>query len=196
MHNILSFILLYLLSDPLLACEDFKKQIHPDNLFPEVVITTSLGPITVELDRRRAPLTVNAFLHYIDSKSYDNSLIHRVVSDYVVQGGAFNQKMSSIQSCGKLFNESGNGLSNKQYTIAMARHNEPHSAETSFYFNLQDNSNLDPNEKSWGYTVFGYVIGGQDVLQQISQVKTGTHSELNAKDVPLEPILIQSVVLQ
>ncbi|WP_395374350.1 peptidylprolyl isomerase [Marinicella sp. W31] len=194
--KILSFILLCQLGNPLLACQDFQKQAHPDNLFPEVVITTSLGDITVELDRRRAPLTVNAFLHYIDSKSYEKSLVHRVVPDYVVQGGAFTEKMASITSCGKLFNESGNGLSNKQNTIAMARHNEPHSAETSFYFNLQDNTNLDPNEKSWGYTVFGYVIGGQDILQQISQVKTGTNSELNAKDVPLEPILIQSVVLQ
>jgi len=194
--KILCLVVLFQISNSLLACENFQKEVHPDNLFPEVVITTTLGDITVELDRRRAPLTVNAFLHYIDSKSYDNSLIHRVVADYVVQGGAFSSDLKSITSCGKLFNESGNGLSNRQNTIAMARHNEAHSAETSFYFNLKDNTNLDPNEKSWGYTVFGYVIDGQDVLQKINQVKTGTHAELNAKDVPIEPVLIQSVVLR
>ena len=194
--KILCFIAMCHLGSTLLACENFKKEVHPDKLFPEVVIETSLGSITVELDRRRAPLTVNAFLHYIDKKSYDNSLIHRVVADYVVQGGAFTDKMESVTSCGKLFNESGNGLSNRQNTIAMARHNEPHSAETSFYFNLNDNTNLDPNQKSWGYTVFGYVVEGQDVLQKIGQVPTGTHSQLNAKDVPLETILIKSVVIR
>ena len=168
---------------------------YPNETYPELTIETSVGKIVVELDRRRAPLTVNHFLHAVKSKSYDDSIIHRVISDYVIQTGAFKTDLSSIKSCGKIFNESGNGLSNDRGTLAMARFDEPHSAETSFYINLKDNTNLNPNKKSWGYTVFGYVVAGMDVVEKIAQVKTSFNSQLEAKDVPVKPIQVISVRL-
>ena len=168
---------------------------YPDQTFPEVTINTSMGDIIIELDRNKAPLTVNHFLHAVQNQSYDNGLFHRVIKDYVIQAGAFKTDWTDVPSCGQLFNESGNGLSNQPGTIAMARHNEPHSAETSFFINLTDNSNLDPNKKSWGYTVFGYVVGGQDVIDKIAASATEYNAQIDAKDVPSTPIKVISVRL-
>lgn len=166
---------------------------YPEALFPELTIQTSMGEVVVELDRSRAPLTVNHILHLVKEKKYDNSLIHRVVPDYVVQMGAFKSNHAAIESCGNLFNESGNGLSNDRGTLAMARYDAPHSAGTSFFINLKDNENLNPNKKNWGYTVFGYVVSGMDVVDRMAQVDTGFDSKLDAQDVPVTPITITQV---
>ena len=171
------------------------KEIYPDAHYPELTIETNLGNVVIELDRGRAPLTVNRFLHYVKNQAYDNNLVHRVVANYVVQTGAFKTDFSAVASCGKLFNESGNGLSNDRGTLAMARYDDPHSAGTSFYINLKNNDNLNPNKKSWGYTVFGYVVSGMEVIDLMAQGKTGYSAEIEATDVPEKTITIKKVSL-
>ncbi len=171
------------------------EEIYPDAHYPELTIETNLGEIVVELDRGRAPLTVNRFLHYVKNKAYDDNLVHRVMADYVVQTGAFKSDFSAVKSCGQLFNESGNGLNNDRGTLAMARYDDPHSAGSSFYINLKDNENLNPNKKSWGYTVFGYVISGMEVVDLMAQGKTGYNAQLEASDVPEKTITIKHVRL-
>ncbi len=170
-------------------------EIYPDASFPELTIETTIGKVIIELDRGRAPLTVNHFLHHVKTGIYDDNLVHRVVPDYVIQTGAFKTDLSTTKGCGTLFNESGNGLTNDRGTLSMARYDDPHSAKASFFINLSDNENLDPNRKSWGYAVFGYVVSGMDVVDKIAQVKTGYDNQLNAKDVPTEPVTIISVRL-
>jgi peptidyl-prolyl cis-trans isomerase A (cyclophilin A) len=193
MKFILSTLLCLFWQFSLAACPD--DQVYPDSMFPELTIETSKGNVVVELDRNRAPITVNHFLRLVKDKAFDDNLFHRVVTDYVIQSGAFKTDLSDVKSCGTIYNESGNGLSNDRGTIAMARYDDPHSASSSFYINVKDNHNLNPNKKSWGYTVFGYVVSGMDVVDQISSVKTGFHQELDAQDVPVEPIKIISVRL-
>jgi len=177
----------------LAACPD--QTVYPHAMFPELKIETSMGTVVVELDRNKAPMTVNHFLKHVKSKAYDDNLIHRVIKDYVVQTGAFKSDLSDLNNCGELFNESGNGLENNRGTIAMARYDDPHSASSSFYFNVSDNTNLNPSKKSWGYAVFGYVVSGMDVIDKISQTKTEYNKTLNAQDVPIAPIKIISVRL-
>lgn len=192
MKIILLFSLLntYLLQ----ACE--KGEVYPDKTFPEILITTNMGDILVELDRNRAPITVNNFLKYIKSGVYKDTIFHRVVKDFVIQGGGYTKKFESIEECGKIFNESGNGLKNTQGTIAMARYEDPHSATSQFYFNLTDTPSLDPNAKNWGYAVFGEVIEGMDVLEKISHVAIGYSNKINAETVPRESVIITNIEVQ
>ena len=175
------------------ACS--KETPFPDLIYPELTIETNMGKVVIELDRNKAPITVNHFLKHVKRKAYDNNSVHRVVANYVVQTGAFKTDHSAVKSCGEIFNESGNGLSNNRGTIAMARYDDPHSASSSFYINIADNNNLNPNKKSWGYTVFGYVVSGMDVVDKIAQIKTGYNQTLDAQDVPIESIEIISVRL-
>lgn len=168
---------------------------YPDTSYPELTISTSLGDVLIELDRQRAPLTVNQFLHHVQAGRYDDNLVHRVVKDYVVQTGAFKSDLSAVEGCGLLFNESGNGLPNDRGTLAMARYDDPHSANSSFFINLKDNPNLNPNRKNWGYTVFGYVVSGMEVVEQMAQQPTAFNADLDAQDVPVNPIKIISVRL-
>lgn len=173
------------------ACDN--GEVYPDKMFPEVIIHTTMGDITVELDRNRSPITVNNFLKYVKNKSYNNTLIHRVEKNFVIQGGGYNKDYDEIPQCGKIFNESGNGLRNTKGSIAMARYADPHSATSQFYFNLSDSPNLDPNPKNWGYTVFGQVIEGIDILEAIADVGVGYSEKLDADNVPIEPLFIKSV---
>lgn len=175
------------------ACD--AKTHYPNNSFPEVHIKTSLGEIVVELDRNRAPITVNNFLQYLVEGAYKKTLFHRVEKNFVVQGGGYDAKSNAIKTCDKIFNESGNGLKNSKGTIAMARYDDPHSATSQFYFNLTDSPSLDPNAKNWGYTVFGYVIEGMDVLEKISQAKVGYSQKLGVENIPVEPILIEKMYI-
>ncbi len=163
-----------------------------DELFPQVVMETSKGAITVELDRFSAPLTVAHFLKLVDDGSYDNTIFHRVIAGFVAQGGGIGVDGKARQEGAKVVNESGNGLSNSLGTIAMARQSDPHSATRQFYFNLADNANLDPNGR-WGYTVFGRVIAGDEVLQAIGNAPTATNAALGMPDVPVEPIVVKRV---
>jgi peptidyl-prolyl cis-trans isomerase A (cyclophilin A) len=172
------------------------SKLYPDNTFPEVLIETTMGNIVVELDRNRAPITVNNFLFYVHSGRYNNTLIHRVEKDFVIQGGGYNGKFESIAECDKIFNESGNGLKNTTGTIAMARYDDPHSATSQFYFNLTDSPSLDPNSKNWGYAVFGEVIEGMDVLEALAKVRTGFSNKLGADNVPIEPLFIKRISVQ
>ena len=161
---------------------------------PTVVMETSYGALTIALDNRKAPQTVANFLSYVKDGSYDGSLFHRVIPGFVVQGGGYDGNYQSLPSHDPVQNESKNGLSNQRGTIAMARTSAPHSATRQFYVNLQDNSPLDAGA-DWGYTVFGKVVSGQEVLDQIASKPTGPSEELGANDVPLTPIVIKQISL-
>jgi len=161
-----------------------------DDKHPVVVLDTSFGPITIELDQEKAPITVANFLKYVDSGFYDNLIFHRVMPRFMIQGGGFdtNMREKSEGQYGKIKNESGNGLSNAPGTIAMARTPDPNSAQNQFFINVGDNRRLD--DSGGGYAVFGKVIGGMDVVNKIVNVKTtskGPHD-----DVPVEAVMIKT----
>ena len=191
MQKIVTCLLLLLSNLVIADCPTEKA--FPNNMFPELAIETNLGTITVELDRLKAPLTVNHILHLVKNKRYDDSLIHRVVPGFVIQSGAFRADLSEVKSCGTVFNESGNGLKNTRGSLSMARYNDPHSASASFFINLGDNDNLDPSSDGWGYAVFGFVTAGMDVVDKIAAVKTHYDAELDAKDAPVEALKIISI---
>jgi len=183
--------LLLLLSSPMVLALDLQQ----DNLHPKVELDTSMGKIVVELDRSRAPLTVNNFLTYVVRGDYNNTIFHRIIKDFVVQGGGYDPQLKTLPEDKPIFNESGNGLSNTLGTIAMARENDPHTATRQFYFNVADNTKLDPSPKRWGYAVFGEVTAGLDVLQKMAQVPTGPNAALQWEDVPLSPIILKKATL-
>jgi cyclophilin family peptidyl-prolyl cis-trans isomerase len=161
-----------------------------DDNHPVVVLDTSLGAITIELDREKAPITVENFLKYVDGGFYDNLVFHRVISDFMIQGGGFDQRMKEKTDGqrGGIKNESGNGLSNKRGTIAMARTADPNSAQNQFFINVVDNERLD--RFGGGYTVFGKVTAGIDVVDKIRQAKTMVRAGM--EDVPIDLIVIKS----
>jgi len=169
--------------------------IDPDNLFPIVKLETSKGIVIVELDRIRAPLTVDNFLMYVVKGEYNNTIFHRVVSDFIVQGGGYDEHFNAKKIDGDIANESGNGLKNIIGTIAMAKENRPHTANRQFFFNTSDNKSLDPGRR-WGYTVFGAIIEGQEVIDAINLVETEYNDGMGWDDVPVEPItLIKATLL-
>ncbi|MEM1412899.1 MAG: peptidylprolyl isomerase [Pseudomonadota bacterium] len=173
------------------------EPVLPDNYYPVIVFETSLGTVEVELDRDRAPATVNNFLAYVVAGDYDNTIFHRVIKDFVVQGGGFREGWDAIEERAPVMNESGNGRSNDPGTIAMARQSDPHSATSQFFFNVADNTRaLNPSSRNWGYTVFGIVTSGQDVLDAIAAVDTGYDAELDYQDVPLTAVKLISVKVQ
>ncbi|MDP5036638.1 MAG: peptidylprolyl isomerase [Alishewanella sp.] len=167
---------------------------QPDNLFPKVKFMTSHGDIVVELDRSRAPLSVNNFLSYVKKNAYNNTIFHRLVPGFVLQGGGYTPDYKEIDTLKPVFNESGNGLKNQLGSIAMARLNDPHSAVSQFYFNLEDNSSLDPGSR-WGYAVFGQVVSGMEVLEKIQNVETEINQQTGWSDVPVEPVILKMVIL-
>jgi peptidyl-prolyl cis-trans isomerase A (cyclophilin A) len=166
------------------------SEIQPDNAYPRVKINTNLGEFILELDRFKAPITVNNFLRYVALRSYEDTIFHRVVPDFVVQGGGYTVDYKSKPSLGKIFNESGNGLKNTYYSIAMARETDPHSATRQFFINLKDNESLDPG-RNWGYTVFGSVVEGFEVIDAMGEVETEYSINFGQPDVPIEPIILQ-----
>ena len=175
----------------------FPEPVMPENSFPSVRLETSMGDIVVELDRKRAPVSANNFLRYVLEKKYDNTIFHRVMPGFVVQGGGYSETLDEPELHAPIINESGNGLKNMPMTVAMARFDDPHSATNQFYFNLSANSSLDPNSRSWGYAVFGQVISGQEVVEAIAGVETGYSADLDASDVPLVPVkLLTATVLE
>jgi len=175
-----------------LAADCLPPEVLPDNRFPTVRLETSMGDIVVELDRRRAPVTVNTFLRYVTDGRYDGTIFHRVMPGFVVQGGGYTETIEEREMYPPIFNESGNGLMNMPMTVAMARYDDPHSATNQFYFNLAANASLDPSPRSWGYAVFGQVVSGQEVVEAIAAVETGYHEPLDAENVPLVPVKILS----
>jgi len=187
-------IVLVLISIPLMtwsADKDcFPPEMIPDNMFPMVKLETTMGDIVVELNRMRAPITVNNFLRYVLEHEYDGTLFHRVMPGFVVQGGGYTKDIEEKTLHENVFNESGNGLRNVTGSIAMARYDDPHSATRQFYFNMNDNTSLDPGSRNWGYTVFGAVVSGMEVLEAIAAVETGFSEALDAEDVPMVPVLL------
>jgi cyclophilin family peptidyl-prolyl cis-trans isomerase len=159
---------------------------------PQVQVVTSLGNFTIELNPERAPLTVANFLAYVDAGHYSNTLIHRAVANFVIQGGGFNADYTPRPAPNKVPNESGNGLSNVRGTVGLARTAEPHGGNAQFYVNLNDNPALDPNATRWGYAVFGRVVSGMDVVDKIGNVATGAHGIIK-EETPLKPVVIQKV---
>lgn len=159
---------------------------------PRVEMQTNLGKIVVELEAEKAPKTVANFLSYVDDGSYNNSLFHRVIPGFVAQAGGYNAGFNPLPTNTPVENESGNGLSNRRGTLAMARMSDPNSATRQFYFNLNDNASLDANVQL-GYTVFGTVVSGLDVLEKIADKPTSVDPKLRASDVPTDPIVITKV---
>lgn len=166
----------------------FPEEVLPDNYFPSVKLETSEGDIVVELNRMRAPVTANNFLRYVLDGHYDGTVFHRVIADFVVQGGGYTEDFEEKPVRDPIINESGNGLRNAPMSIAMARFDDPHSATSQFYFNLKDNEALNPSASRWGYTVFGEVVSGREVVEKISAVETGFSDALGAPDVPQVPV--------
>lgn len=170
------------------------KFMQPDNLYPRVELETSQGNIVLELDRSRAPISVNNFLSYVKANAYNNTVFHRLIADFVVQGGGYDMQFREIKQGKTIFNESGNGLKNQYGSVAMARLSDPHTASSQFYINLADNDSLDPGSR-WGYAVFGRVVSGFEVLDKINALETETSEKLGWPDVPREPLLLKTVRL-
>ena len=158
-----------------------------------VKLHTSLGTITLELDAAKAPLTVENFLQYVKDGHYTNTVFHRVIDGFMVQGGGFEPGMKQKPTRDTIKNEAENGLKNTAYTVAMARTPDPHSASAQFFINVADNDFLNfraPTPQEFGYCVFGKVVAGQDVVDKIRKVATGTRGF--HRDVPVEDVVIKS----
>jgi cyclophilin family peptidyl-prolyl cis-trans isomerase len=158
---------------------------------PQVVLRTSLGDITLELDRAKAPVTTENFLSYVSSGHFNDTIFHRVIPGFMIQGGGFTENMSQKPTAAPIANEADNGLKNDRGTVAMARTSEPHSASSQFFINLKDNGFLNHSAKTpqgWGYAVFGKVVDGMDVVDAIARVKTGTKGPHG--DVPVDAVVI------
>lgn len=154
-----------------------------------VKLHTSKGIITLQLDAEKAPVTVRNFLEYVNSGFYTNTIFHRVIANFMIQGGGFESGMKPKKTNSPIKNEAANGLKNDMYTIAMARTSDPDSATSQFFINVKDNAFLNyPGQDGWGYCVFGKVVEGKDVVDAIRTVKTGTRSGF--QDVPLEDVII------
>ena len=152
---------------------------------------TSAGVIGIELEAEKAPLTVANFLEYVKTGHYDNTIFHRVIDGFMIQGGGFEPGMKQKKTLPPVTNEADNGLKNNRYTVAMARTSEPHSASAQFFINVADNDFLNfsaPTARGWGYCVFGRVVEGQDVIETMRSVPTT--SKAGHQDVPSEDIVI------
>lgn len=163
---------------------------------PQVELKTNKGVIRIELDAQKAPNTTQNFIDYVKAGHYDGTIFHRVINGFMIQGGGFTVGMKEKACNAPIKNEAQNGLKNDKYTIAMARTNDPHSATAQFFINVADNSFLNhssPTPSGWGYAVFGKVIQGEDVVDAIKGVATGSHGFHD--DVPKEDIVIEKVTL-
>jgi cyclophilin family peptidyl-prolyl cis-trans isomerase len=159
----------------------------------QVRVSTNFGDFVVEVRNDRAPLTSANFLRYVREGFYSNTLIHRVVANFVIQGGGHDATTLQLKPThDNVFNESGNGLQNKRGTVGLARGESPHSGNAQFYVNLVDNPDLDPVPTRWGYTVFGRVVQGMDVIEHIGEAPTGTVGPFKG-DSPLKPVIIEKM---
>jgi len=190
-HIVLAILLLFSTS---LAAQQNSNNPSDKQTTTMVILSTSAGDITLELDAEKAPKTVANFLEYANEGYYDGTIFHRVIAGFMIQGGGFTEQMNQKPTKSAIPNEADNGLTNVQYTIAMARTSEPHSATSQFFINASDNAFLNfksTQSDQYGYAVFGKVVEGQEVVDQIEQVRTGRVGPHG--DVPLEPVVINSV---
>ena len=158
-----------------------------------VILHTSMGDIKLELNKEKAPVTVENFVSYVNDGHYNGTVFHRVIDGFMIQGGGFDKDMQQKSTKAPIKNEANNGLKNDVGTIAMARTQDPHSASAQFFINIKDNDFLNFSAETmqgWGYAVFGKVVDGMDVVNQIKGVKTGRHGF--HQDVPMEPVIIET----
>ena len=161
-----------------------------------VKLTTNHGDIVIELDAEKAPETVKNFLAYVEAGHYDNTIFHRVINGFMIQGGGFEPGMQQKPTKDPIENEANNGLKNNKYTVAMARTQAPHSATAQFFINVADNGFLNhtaPTAQGWGYAVFGQVVSGTEIVDTIRGVKTGRKGFHD--DVPVDDVIIEKAVL-
>jgi peptidyl-prolyl cis-trans isomerase B (cyclophilin B) len=162
----------------------------------KVTLQTSKGDIVLELNREKAPITVDNFIGYVKSGHYDGTIFHRVIEGFMIQGGGFESGLRQKPTREPIQNEANNGLSNETGTIAMARTMAPHSASAQFFINVKDNTFLDhtaPTSQGWGYAVFGKVVEGMDVVNEIKKVRTGSRG--GHDDVPVEDVTINKAIV-
>ena len=159
---------------------------------PRVRVSTNVGAFVIALDAERAPLTVANFLEYVKAGHFNGTIFHRVIGNFVAQGGGFDQQYVEKPTRPGIPNESGNGLSNRRGTVGLARTGDPHSGNAQFYLNLADNAPLDPQPSRWGYAVFGVVVEGMNVVDDIGATATGEVGPFE-RDAPLKPIIIERV---
>lgn len=164
---------------------------------PRVVLHTNHGNIVLELDRRSAPVSVDNFIRYVRSGHYANTIFHRVIDGFMIQGGGYTPELGGKANRPPILNEAPNGLKNKRGTIAMARTNDPHSASSQFFINLVDNTALDhvatTDSRSWGYAVFGKVVEGMDVVDTIKALPVRSQGVFEA--LPVEPVIVEKAEL-
>lgn len=174
--------------------ESSKVSVKKGAKMTNVVMETSMGNVEIELNGEKAPKTVENFLKYVDAKQYDGTIFHRVIKDFMIQGGGMDEKMGEKKTGKPIQNEANNGLLNLRGTIAMARTGDPHSATAQFFINTVDNAFLNfrsEDVRGWGYAVFGKVTSGMDVVDKIRAVETGTMNGM--EDVPTSPVKIKSI---
>lgn len=160
---------------------------------PNVEVETTLGNFTIELDSENAPITTANFLKYVEDGSYEGTIFHRVMPDFMAQGGGFDTNMQQVKTYAPIKNEAANGLKNEMATIAMARTKEPHSATRQFFINYKNNDFLNMNDEKAGYAVFGKVTKGFEVVQQMATKQTASIGDYH--DIPVEAIVINKVTL-
>jgi len=174
-------------------------QVNADEQHPRVRITTTLGDIVLELNREKAPKSVENFLDYVREGFYDGTIFHRVIDDFMVQGGGFTLDLQKKSTRASIKNEADNGLKNLKGTVAMARTNAPHSATAQFFINVSDNNGFlnhtSATPRGWGYAVFGKVVEGMDVIDKIRKTPTGSGGQFRS-DVPRTPVVMEKVVLE
>ena len=163
-------------------------------LFPVVKVETSHGDFTLTLDGQRAPLTVVNFMKYVQSGHYEGTIFHRVIPGFMAQAGGYDAEFEEKETLTPVFNESGNGRTNRRGTIAMARTSDPHSGTSQFYINLVNNDALNPNPRRWGYCVFGEVTEGMETLDAIAEIPTGPRGPFG-QDVPQTTVTIEKMTL-
>ena len=160
-----------------------------------IIFETNLGNICINVDEENAPISAQNFIDYVNDGFYDGTIFHRVIKNFMIQGGGFDEQMSQKPTKAEIENEAKNGLKNVKYSIAMARTMAPHSASSQFFINTADNGFLDyPGQDGWGYCVFGEVIDGQDVVDRIGVVATGNHA--GHADVPTDSVVITKAYIQ
>jgi cyclophilin family peptidyl-prolyl cis-trans isomerase len=187
-----SLLLCVLLVPQLAAAQDGAPQASSAGPATRVRVVTSAGNFVIELDHNRAPRTVDAFLKYVKDGFYSGLIFHRVVAGFIAQAGGYTADLMPKPVTENIINESGNGLSNLRGTVAMARTTEPHSATSQFYVNLADNVDLNPRPTRWGYAVFGKVVEGMEVVDDIGHRPTAGGGPFD-RNVPVEPIVIERV---
>lgn len=191
---LLTFVSLSVFAAPKKVNADKKVEKVEVKKNPVVIMQTSHGEIEIELNAEKAPNSVANFLTYVDEGFYNGTIFHRVINNFMIQGGGFDEKMNQKKTHAPIKNEAANGLLNEIGTVAMARTSDPHSATAQFFINVGDNAFLNhtaPNESGYGYAVFGKVTNGMHVVNRIKTVKTGTIGMYG--DVPMDPVVIKSI---